>query len=587
VSDVALSTHTSVMRKVVRQVSPCALELVGVLLVSLLSVPLALLAPLPLKVAVDSVIGSAPLPASVSRWLPASVAGSWSATLTLAVALLLAVAVLTQLQSLAYWVVSTYVGDRLVVQFRARLFAYLQRLSLSYHDTSGTADSVFRVQYDALSIRFIAVDSAVPLATSFLMLVSMVWVTARIDLQLAVVALLVCPVLVLLARLYHRHLRERWRAVKAMESSALSVVQEVLSAVRVVSAFGQEEREKARFVERSTRRFWAELNVIVLEGGFGLLVGVATAAGTAAVLYLGVEHVRARTLTVGELLLVIGYLVQLYEPLRTIGKTSATLQGSFAGAERAFELLDERPAVAEAAHPIPLDRARGAVTFQDVSFAYLANQPVLRGVSWEVHPGSRVGIAGHTGAGKTTLVSLLMRFYDPTAGRILLDGRDLRDYRLADLRNQFAMVLQEPILFSTTIAENIAYGRPGASEAELVEAARAANAHEFISRLPAGYDTVVGERGMLLSGGERQRVSLARAFLKDAPLLILDEPTSSVDVRTEERIFEAMERLMRDRTTFMIAHRLGTLACCDVRLELEHGRIVGGGRPGIRARPAR
>jgi ATP-binding cassette subfamily B protein len=270
----------------------------------------------------------------------------------------------------------------------------------------------------------------------------------------------------------------------------------------------------------------------------------------------------------------MGYLAQLYAPLQTMSKGATSLQASLASAERAFALLDEEADVAERPRAQPITRARGAVAFRHLSFAYGQDRPALSDVSFEVEPGTRVGIVGTTGAGKTTLVSLLMRFYDPTAGQILLDGVDLRDYRLADLRNQFALVLQEPVLFSTSIAENIAYARPGATEEEVMGAARAANAHDFIIRLPHGYQTQVGERGMQLSGGERQRVALARAFLKDAPLLILDEPTSSVDVRTEATILEAMQRLMEGRTTFIIAHRLNTVEGCRVRLHIEHGQLV-------------
>jgi ATP-binding cassette subfamily B protein len=362
--------------------------------------------------------------------------------------------------------------------------------------------------------------------------------------------------------------------VKQLDSSALSVVQEVLGSLRVVQAFGQETREGERFVRRSGQSVQNRIRVAFIEGGFTLLIALITAAGTATVLFIGVRHVRSGVITLGDLLLVMGYLASLYAPLKQLSKSKATLQGWLASAERAFSLLDEVPDVIERPQALALARASGAVGFDDVSFAYRENHPVLRSVSFEVDPGTRVGISGRTGAGKTTLMSLLTRFYDPTAGQILLDGVDVRDYRIGDLRNQFAIVLQEPVLFSTSIAENIAYASPGASEEEIVKAAKAANAHEFIVALPLGYESRVGERGMSLSGGERQRIALARAFLKDAPILILDEPTSSVDMETEAAIIEAMERLMHGRTTFMIAHRLGTLANCDARLEIEDGRVI-------------
>jgi ATP-binding cassette, subfamily B, bacterial len=287
-----------------------------------------------------------------------------------------------------------------------------------------------------------------------------------------------------------------------------------------------------------------------------------------------VLHVRSGTLTLGELLMVMAYLAQLYGPLATVTKKVAELQSSLASAVRAFSLLDEVPDVAERPDARPISRASGAVVFRNVSFAYEKCRPVLRGISFELSPGARVGIMGATGAGKTTLASLLTRFYDPSAGQILLDGIDLRDYKLADLRNQFAIVLQEPVLFSASIAENIAYARPGASDREIVAAAKQANAHEFIGTLPQAYDTQVGERGMRLSGGERQRISLARAFLKDAPILILDEPTSAVDTRTEAAILEAMERLMRGRAAFIIAHRLSALKHCDPVLLIKDGGLA-------------
>jgi ATP-binding cassette subfamily B protein len=299
-----------------------------------------------------------------------------------------------------------------------------------------------------------------------------------------------------------------------------------------------------------------------------------TAIGTAAVLFVGVRHVQLGILTLGSLLLVMGYLAQLYEPLSTISRKTASLQAHLASAERAYALLDQAPEVPQLPNPRPLVRARGTVVLRTVTFSYDGTHAVLKNVSFNVTAGTRVGIAGRTGAGKTTLVSLLTRFYDPTAGQILLDGVDLREYKLADLRNQFAIVLQEPVLFSTSIAENIGYARPGAGREEIARAARAANAHDFIVALPDGYETNVGERGMRLSGGERQRIALARAFLKDAPMLIMDEPTSSVDMKTESGIMEAMERLMRDRTTFMIAHRLTTLENCDILMVIEDGQLI-------------
>jgi ATP-binding cassette subfamily B protein len=562
-----------IYRRLLADARPYRWHLAGVFVVSLLAAPLALLAPVPLKIAVDSIIGSQPLPGWLDAVLPGFASGS-DVSLLLAVAgLLVAIEALTQLQAVADEILRTYTGERLQLDLRARLFGRLQRLSLAYHDTRGTADAGYRVQYDALAIRAVAVDGLIPFATAALTVVAMLYVTATIDRTLALVTLVVAPVLGLLTWAYRRRLRVRHREVKRLESSAFAVVEEVMTSLRVVKAFGQEHREEGRFVDRSVEGMRARVRVALIDGTFGLLIAVVTALGAGAVLFVGVRRVNAGQMTLGELLLVMGYLSQLYKPMQTISKKVTSLQSALASAERAFSVLDEAPDVPEHAHARPLRRARGAVAFRNVSFAYGAGAPALQRVSFAAPSGARVGLQGTTGAGKTTLVSLLMRFYDPTSGAILLDGVDLREYRVADLRDQFAIVLQEPVLFSTSVAENIGYARPGASFDDIVAAARAAHAHEFISRLSAGYDTPVGERGMRLSGGERQRISLARAFLKDAPVLILDEPTSSVDVRTEALIFDAMERLVRGRTTFTIAHRLTTLDACDIRLEVEGGGV--------------
>jgi ATP-binding cassette subfamily B protein len=317
----------------------------------------------------------------------------------------------------------------------------------------------------------------------------------------------------------------------------------------------------------------AKIMVTLVDGSFWVAISLVTALGTGCILFFGVRSVEAGVITLGSLLVIMAYLAQLYSPLYSISRQVASLQSNFASAERVFTLLDESPDVPERLDARPLILAKGLIEFVDVGFAYETARPILQHASFRVDPGTRVGIMGRTGAGKTTILSLLTRFYDPTEGAIFLDGIDLRDYRLKDLRSQFAVVLQEPVLFSTTIRENIEYGKPESSMDEIVAAAEAAGIHDFITTLPSGYDTPVGERGMSLSGGERQRISLARAFLKDSPILILDEPTSSVDTKTESIIIDAMERLMAGRTTFMVAHRLSTLESCSLRLRVEDGRV--------------
>ena len=561
-------------RRLGQQARPYWCQFLGILLLSLLSPPLALLAPLPLKIAVDNVVHSHPLPRFLDAWLPEALKQSPQSVLLFAVLLLVGVTVATELCDLSSQWLAAYTGEKLLRNFRAQLFRHVQRLSLSYHDTKGIADSVYRIQSDATSVQRILVESVVPSISSALTLAAMAYVTFRINWQLALVAMSVSPAIYLLSRAYRKRLRHQSREVKKLESSALSVIQEVLGATRVVKAFGQEDREDERFARKSNEGMGARLKLVLMERRFGLLVALLTALGTAAVLFVGIRNVLFSAMTLGDLLLVMGYVAKLNTPLKTIGKKMASMQSNLAGAERAFALLDEARDVVERPNARPLARALGAMAFRNVSFAYDRERSVLRDISFEIQAGTCLGIAGTTGAGKTTLVSLLTRFYDPTAGEILLDGVDLRDYKLADLRNQFAIVLQEPVLFSTSIAENIAYARPGASEAEIVAAAKAANAHDFIIRLPQGYDTLVGERGMRLSGGERQRISIARAFLKDAPILILDEPTSSLDVKTEAAIVEAMEHLALGRTTFIITHRASALNHCDLILRIELGRVM-------------
>ncbi len=564
----------TLLKRIVREARPSWPHIAATFLVSLVGVPLALLTPVPLKIVVDSVVGSRSVPGILDALLPAAATRSDSAVLAVAVVLFVLVAFLQQLQLLAFMLLTTLTGQRLVLGFRSRLFAHAQRVSLAYHDSKGSMDTTYRVQYDAPCIRYVAVDALIPLATSVLTVAAMVYITGLIDLKLALVALAVSPILFLVVRAYRPRLRSQWQESKELESSSMSVVQEALGALRVVKAFGLERLEQERYLDFSRAGMRAQMRAMLTQGTFVLIVGLTIAVGTATVLFMGVRDVQAGTLTLGELILVLAYLTQLYGPLRTISNKVGDLQASLASAERVFSVLDEAPDLAERPVGRRLRRATGAIVFDTVSFGYEDDNLVLKDISFDVAPGSSLGIAGMTGAGKTTLVSLVTRFYDPVAGKILLDGLDLREYRLADLRRQFAIVLQEPVLFAMTVAENIACGKPGATDADIQAAAMAADAHNFIVALPEGYDTHVGERGMRLSGGERQRIALARAFIKDAPALILDEPTSSVDVKTEASIMDAMERLMVGRTTFLVAHRLGTLDYCDERVEIADGRIV-------------
>jgi ATP-binding cassette subfamily B protein len=564
--------HSGIHLRILRQTRTCWPHLAGIAGLSFLSLPLTLLYPLPLKIAVDSVLGQQPLPDFLQRFLPAN--RPHIVALEFAVGLLLFISVLVNLQGLVSWWLSTYTGEKLVWDFRAQLLNHVQRLPLAFHDRYGATDSVYRIQHDAPSIQYVAIQGVIPLVTAMFMLAGMIYVSARMDWYLALIALTITPVLFVLSLGSSRLVRRRSREVKELDTSAMSVIQEVLGSIRVIKAFGQENREHERFIRHSSKRMSGQIRLSLMQAIFNVLVGLTIAAGTAAALYVGVQHVRKGVLTVGSLLVIMAYIAQMYQPLQVLSTKVTDMQVWFASLERVFHLMDQSPEIAENPDALPVVRAQGVFELRNVSFQYDESGRGIHDVSVTIPAGARVGIVGGTGAGKTTLLNLLMRFYDPTSGEVLLDGRDVRDYRISDLRRQFSVVLQEPVLFGASIAENIAYGNRDATDDQIVAAAKAACSHEFISKMPEGYDTRPGERGTLLSGGERQRISLARAFLRDTPILILDEPTSSVDVQTEASILAATETLMRGRTTFMIAHRLNTLKSCDMILVLDEGHLV-------------
>ncbi len=404
-----------VFARIVAFARPYWPQVAGTLLLSLAAAPLTLLTPLPLKIAVDSVIGSKPLPAFLA---PLHVIGSSPYVLLAAVAaLLVLITLMLYAQGMAVWLASTYLGERLVLDFRAALFRHAQRLSLAYHDRTGTTDSVFRIQYDAECLQHVLIDGVIPLVSALFTALSVIAVTAWLNWQLALVTLVVCPALYFITGRFGKRLRGRWYEVKDIESSAMSVVQEALAAGRVVKSFGQEEYEQTRFIHRASRRLRGQLDIAWLQSKFDMAIGVTVAAGTAAVLFLGVLQTRAGHLSTGELLMILAYQAQIYLPLKTISKKIADLQNGLASAGRAFSLLDELPEVVERPHALRLERANGDFVFEGVSFAYEPGHDVLHDVRLVIAAGSRVGIQGRTGAGKTTFVSLLTRFYDPTGRR--------------------------------------------------------------------------------------------------------------------------------------------------------------------------
>jgi ATP-binding cassette subfamily B protein len=542
-------------------------------LLNLLATPISLLKPYALKFLIDCGISKQPIPGFIRFFLPSDFSWSFQNVALITAALVVIIALVESLHGYVTWLLSIFTGEKLVLGFRTLLFNHIQRLSLAYHDSKGSSDSLYRIQWDSMGIRTLLLNQLSTLLTSFITLVSMIVVMFFINWKFAVIALLMMPPLVILSKLSTSRLKKDWHKVLESEKDAMSVINEVLNSLRVVKAFGREGTENERFTERSEKAVDGQMKVAKIAAGYTFIVSFLLAVGTAGFIYLGAILVLSGEMTLGDLTLVMAYLAQIVGPLQSIIKNLNDVQSSMTSIERAFAIMDEEPEVKEDLHAIHLPRVKGSFEFINICFGYSHEKPILRHVSFDIKSGDRVGIMGSTGAGKTTLINLLNRFYDPSEGIVKIDGIDIRRYHLADYRAQFSMVLQEPVLFSTSIAENIRYGRPEATEREIIEAAKMANAHEFIMRSPTGYDTLVGERGMQLSGGERQRISIARAFIKNAPVLILDEPTSSLDVRTESQIMEAIERLMEGRTTFMITHRLDSLNACNVILHLEQGEL--------------
>ncbi len=533
---------------------------------------LGLLSPWPLKILFDSVLGDHPLPGPIEPLLVPILDDR-----VLLLVLVVAGGFLITVAENALGVWNSYAQTKLeqgiILDFRSDLFEHAQRLSLGYHDRRRSGGLIFAINYQADSAAGLLM-ALQPLVQSGLTILGMFWITYTIQPQLALISLLVVPILYYSVAYYMRHIDARLREVKSLEGESLSIIHEAVSMLRVIVAFGRERHEQRRFREHGERAVDARVDVTVRQTAFSLAINTTTAAGTALVLGFGVFQILQGRMTGGELLIVIAYVSSMYAPLEAISTTVGSLKERFISLEIAFNLLDERPEIADRPGAVDVGRARGEVAFEGVSFGYRGRAETLRDIDFTARAGSVVGIVGPTGAGKTTLISLIPRFYDPDAGRVLLDGVDLRDITLAGLRRQVSLVLQEPLLFSGTIRENIRYGRLDATDEAVVEAARAANAHGFISELPKGYGTELGERGARLSGGERQRIAIARAFLKDAPILILDEPTSAIDSRTEAVILDALDRLMRGRTTFMIAHRLSTIRDPDTILVMDGGRVV-------------
>ena len=563
--------------RLTHHVAPYTLRISVLVLLVLMGAGLTVLMPWPMKLIVDYVLTAEPLPENLA-WLNI-LTGTTETTGLLAwlvFSTLLLFVVNRGIQVLKAYI-QDGVGNRMMYSLGGELFDHLQRLSLRFHNQRQNGDLVRRVTTDSGCVRELVMGVYLPALTSLASLLVMFAVMWYLSPLLSVIALLAAIPLPVLIRLLTPRMTERTYVQQEYEGQLMALAEQTLTGLPVVQAFAQEGREEQRFRALSRSTIKAYLRTITAELQFTVGVSSATAVGTAAMMAVGGVQVLNGTLTVGSLLVFLTYLAALYGPMETLAYLTSSYASASARARRVLEILDEDQEVKDApgalvlaAHP---SGQVGHISFEDVSFGYESGREVLHNVSLDVSPGETIALLGPTGAGKTSLVSLIPRFFDPWQGRIVLDGTDIRDIQVASLRNHISLVLQDPFLLPLTARENIAYGRPEASREEIVATAVAANADGFIRDLPQGYETPLSERGATLSGGQKQRLAIARALLKDAPILILDEPTSALDARAEALVLEALERLKQGRTTFIIAHRLSTIRNANRILVLEEGRI--------------
>jgi ABC-type multidrug transport system fused ATPase/permease subunit len=543
---------------------------------SLLEIGLAALAPWPLKAVVDNVLGGHALPSIVAGPAQALSGGSTVGLLAVIVIAGLVLQLTSELVLMLHTQIQVDTAQRLVYDLRRSLLSHLQALSLRHHVAARTADGVYRLETDAYCINDLVIGGVFPLAMAVIKLAVMFAILFRLDRTLALLSLVVVPFLWMALRYYSQKMVDRAERVKALESALVDRMYEILSSIRVVKSFARERHELGRFGAAGDDTMRARLRLTWQESVFSVVVSAITLSGTALVLGVGGLHVLQGTLTVGSLLVVIAYLAAVYNPLSSIAHTTGSLQQAVVSARRVRETMALTPEPFDVPGRRDAAAITGDVRFEGVGFAY-GDRTILEDVSFAARPGELVALVGLTGAGKTTLASLLPRFFEPTSGRITVDGVDVRDYDLRSLRERIALVPQEAVLFAGSIADNIRYGRLDASREEVEAAARAAHVHAFVERLPHGYDSLVAEAGATLSGGERQRLGIARALLKDAPILILDEPTSSLDAISEEIVFDALRRLRAGRTTLVIAHRLSTIRDAARILVLHDGHVVAQG----------
>lgn len=550
------------------------LHFVLIFIVTVIASALSALQPWPMKLLADHVLASTPLSphfGSVLDWF--GVKPNPGALLLIVVAGGFALFILNSFFDVVLTQLWTLAGRRMVYDLAADMFAKLQRRSLIFHSRNSVGDVMSRVTGDSWSVYQLFDTLVVTPGHALLTMALMIFLMSRLDVPLTILALVTAPFMVGASFLVGKPLRLAAKLKREIESRIQSHIQQTLTGIPVVQAFAQEEREQERFERFADAAIRAQQRSTLLGSLNSLTSGLIATLGTGAILFFGARHVLAGTLTIGGILVFLVYLNSLQAQMKVLTGLYTALQGLSASVDRVTEVLAAEPEVTEKPDAEPLPCVRGRVEFDKVTFGY-ESRPVLRNISLAVQPGETIALVGPSGVGKTTFVELIPRFFDPWEGRVMIDGHDIRDAQLGSVRSQVALVLQEPFLFPLTIAENIAFGKPAAMRADIEAAARAANAHEFISKLPQGYDTSIGERGATLSGGERQRISIARALLKDAPILILDEPTSALDAATEQGILQALQRLMENRTTFIIAHRLSTIRRADRIVVLENGEIA-------------